>query len=119
VHKHGLSAILDSNGEPKSLSEYDLKKWRKTRASKILKESQHLSKGIKDEYLDDVHKLFLDPTLEDDPAKETVPVQQKRKKVVIPTESGVVPHSKPTYSFESGDYDRQYIPRIRRNNSTT
>ena len=97
VQKHGLSAILDSNGDPRALSDYELKKWRKARASKILKESQHPSKGIKDEYIGDIHKLFLDPTLEDETTRDTAPVSKTRKKVVIPTESGVVHHSKPTF----------------------
>jgi hypothetical protein len=111
LQKHGLSAILDSNGEPRSLSDYELKKWRKARASKILKESQHTSKGIKDEYIDDVHKLFLEPNLEDETSKQTE--IKKPKKMVLPTEPSIVHHSKPTYSFASGDYDKQYVPRVR------
>lgn len=114
IQKHGLSSILDSNGEPRSLSDYELKKWRKTRAAKILKESQISKKGIKDEYIDDVHKLFLDPTLDEETSKDMIPVSKKHKKVVFTTDSSIVHRSKPTYSFARGDYDKQYTPRIRR-----
>jgi len=116
VAKHNLSNLLDAEGKPKEFTDKELKLWRKHQATKILKETK-LTNSSNEAAVADIHKLFLEQM----PDPVPVPTLAKQTKTLVDvgqkgrSSGSISVRVKPSVAFESGDYNRQYKPRQRRN----